>query len=313
MKSVYFFCQDLDKDPVGYHVFKACQELFPMIPSGKTLDGLEAWMTSDERGNEYHFVLTSDTLSHIFDQTLERIQELFPHPEFDFAVIVNWHGGNNAPDKVFAFHGVGHPAVAAFAPSNGCFMANIARHVAKGISSNAMLADWRVAPEATHYSGIPYGCDARKLETWQVPQADLEIGSSSDSWSHPAAARLLAETLIHIFDETVPAPTSALFVGGVHFEPTLQSLMINGDAKGTSYVFPHALTYPWIVAEAEGVENIEDELYRRVSAAFAASVPKPSVIVFHDKAKSVLKNAAKRVAAEQMVDCVNHKNLKNQS
>ena len=309
MKAVYFFCESLDKDPVAYHVYKECQRLYALKPSEKKLDGLDAWESNDNEGNSFHFVLTKDTLSHEFDRHLETLNSLFPAGEFDFAGIVNWHGGNNTPDNIFCFHGVGHPASGEFALSHSQYLFNIGDSITNEVVKEGMNQDWRVLPEATHYSGIPYGCAPEKVKLWGVPQADIEIGSSASAWSNPQAATVLAKSLGCVFD-TKKQSVSALFVGGIHFEPTLKNLMFT-DQDGTQpYMFAHALTYPWIVENTVEDEHLENEFSSRISSAVQSIVPKPTVIVFHDKSKAVLKNAAKRTALEHGMDCVNHKSLK---
>lgn len=310
MKAVYFFCQYLDKDPVAYRVYQECLRLYELKPSEKKLDGLEAWESSDENGNIFHFVLTTDTLSHEFDRHVESLNSLFPKEEFDFAGIVNWHGGNNAPDNIFCFHGVGHPASTDFALSHSQYLFNIANSINNEMAKEGISQDWRVLPEATHYSGIPYGCVPKNITRWDVPQADIEIGSSASAWGNPLAVKVLAKSLGHVFDVPQKQPISALFVGGIHFEPTLRNLMFTDQNENHAYVFAHALTYPWVVEGTVEDEHLENELCSRLSSAIQCIVPRPTVIVFHDKSKAVLKNAAKKVAFEYKMDCINHKSLK---
>ena len=310
MKAVYFFCKNLDKDPVAFHVFRECEQLYAMKPSERNLDGLDAWEANDDDGNTFHFVLTNETLSHEFDRHVEPLNSIFPPTEFDFAGIINWHGGNNAPDNIFCFHGIGHPASRDFALSHTRYIFNIGNRLIEEATKTGMSHDWQVLQEATHYSGIPYGCIPDKINHWNVPQADLEIGSSVLAWSNPQAARILAKSLGHVFDIAQKQLVSALFVGGIHFEPTLRNLMFVEQDDLPSYVFSHALTYPWIMEGTVEGEHLEQELYSRLSAAIESITPRPTVIVFHDKSKAVLKNATKKVALEYKMDCINHKSLK---
>lgn len=304
MKAVYFFCEDLDRDPVAMHVFEACRDMYPLLPAGPKLDGLPSWQWDDGRGNSLHFALTRDTLSHEFDRLADELNAFFPPGDFAFGGVVNWHAGANAPDPVFSYHGVGHSAAAVFAPSDARFLRNIAAALQRGVDREG-LEGWRVLEEATHFSGMPHGCDPSRLGDWNVPQADLEIGSLAESWRDERAARVLAEALGRVFDPEGmdgSAYAPALFVGGIHFEPAF--------AVSPKFCFAQTLTYPWLIEGMSNDDSAVDELGRRIAAAAASVRPGIQAIVFHDKAKANVKNAARNVATDMGVECMNHKSLR---
>jgi len=104
-KSVYFFCMDLVQDQVAPRVFEASCRLFDLVESGMVVDGYPVLMHTRENGEVLYYVRTESIICVAYDRYLPIINSYFG--ECDLAVMVNWHGGANAPDKVLCIHTVG--------------------------------------------------------------------------------------------------------------------------------------------------------------------------------------------------------------
>lgn len=310
---VYFFCSDLSKDPVAPHVYNAVLKNFPVQESPeKSIAELSAAKLT-VNGRTIYFVQTPDTLSHIFDSQVDNLNRLFPSDEFEFAGVVNWHASKNAPDPVLCFHGIGDCACGVFAPSNGLILHQLGEALNESIAQSGLLnKGWSVQVEASHYSGVPYGCNPMRLLDWPVPQADIEIGSCQESWSNSEAADSIAKAIVRIAEvDSTETVKTAIYVGGMHFEPVVSSSMIGSTNLFGKVTFPHVLTYPWIISGInEETDDMENAVSNRIRSAAQAAHPLPDVIVFHDKAKAAIKNAAKKIAAELGIEAVNHKQLK---
>ncbi len=298
-KVVYFFC-DQESDPVASYVLNAAESAFAIQDADFTFCGKTVRYCC-YGGVEFYFARTPETLSHMFDRALPELEEKFSDDRFDFAGVVNWHAGVSAPPRVFCAHGIGSPINAAFAQSNGNAIKSILNAASRIKGEYVDLGDWIVAQEATHFSGTTYGQDAANLMRWGVPQADFEIGSNSESYSNKNAALTLARALVEgICDANDASTSNALWVGGIHFEPNVV------DALSSQWAFPHVLTYPWI-----GYDASEEESYQRLKAAVAAFDQAPRAVVFHQKCKGELKNAARRIALELGCEVKNHKAFRN--
>lgn len=307
MRTAYFLCNNSDKDPVAPLVLAEYKKMRALIDTGRRFLGGIVWEWQNEDGDILHLMETPDVLSHIFDTAVDDLERNFSASGYDFAAVINWHAGNNAPERIFCFHGIGDAERAVFAQSDARTLRNLRRILIQEMTNAGLAGEWDVLEEATHYSGTGYGCRPETLLRWNVPMADIEIGSSREQWSNPDAVRVVAKSL-----ELLSSPAgmvtddvfSTLFVGGTHFEPAVREL----SEMGTGNIcFPHALTYPWITAGLNVSDVTAEMLVPRIAAAAAAMTPAPKVVVFHDKAKANLKNAARKVAGDRNIPCISHR------
>lgn len=112
-----------------------------------------------------------------YSSYLPLINEYFE--DFDIAAMVNWHGGQNAPDKVLCIHTVGDLASARYSPSNPVPSTNLARAL-EHHRERLNLEEFKVTTEATHWSGsIVYDGKSEWIEESKLPFLDIEIGSTS--------------------------------------------------------------------------------------------------------------------------------------
>ena len=101
---VLAFCTDLDKDPVSAHV------LARLLGSGidwqaeGTLDGHPV-LRAQSGGVRYDLLQLDQVLSHDYRRYAPRVNEAFG--DADAIVIVNWHEGKNAPDRIFTVQTTG--------------------------------------------------------------------------------------------------------------------------------------------------------------------------------------------------------------
>jgi len=216
--------------------------------------------------------------------------------------VVNWHEGNHAPSRIFCAHTWGDVPSGTFPPAD----ALLARALLAALNQSridAGLTDWSVLPEATHFSGISYGITPRLLLDYRVPLMDVEIGSEPASWGDTHAAAAMAGALVRVFDHVRSDAMSVLYVGGMHFEPSLQEAVF---AEIGPFSFSHALPNQWVVPnQYEGNEGLT-----KLRAAAASVRGGVGVVAFHDNLKGPLKSVARALAAELNVPAVNHRRLR---
>jgi D-tyrosyl-tRNA(Tyr) deacylase len=300
--AIYFFCTDLNKDPVGPRVYDAIARRVPILDAGWELDGLPVGTWSGPGGDALTFVRTQEVLSHDYGRYLAPLCERLASA--DLAALVNWHQGGNAPPSVLTVHTTGDIPSGIFGPADPRAMRTLllaleARRVAAGLDR------FSVQTEGTHWSGIAYGRPPQLLAQYPVPLMDVEIGSYPNDWADPGAIQVLAEALLDPFGRWDDPIVSLLCGGGVHFEPGFFRAVLD-DPDGHPFALSHILPNQWFAApEYEGDSGVS-----RLRACAASITGGIRGIVYHDKLKGTYKEPLRRLAAELGVPVFSHKRLR---
>ena len=301
-KAVYFFCRDLDEDPVASHVFAATLELFAPREAGFTVDGDPVLVAEGADGDSFFYVRTEVVMSHDFKRYLPVLNEHFG--DFDFAGLVNWHGGRNAPDEILTVHSTGDVSTGNYGPVHPVYMRNLLLALDANRKA-AGLETFRAITEATHWSGIPYGGQPDLIPLYGVPLVDVEIGSAPSSWSNPHAARTVALSLPQVFSgaELNGRLRTLLCAGGAHLESSFTAAVTH-SSEDRPVAVSHILPSLWLesgkydsvsaVAKVEscvssiagGIHAIvlHDDLKGRYKAPFRALAERLGIPVFKHKA-----------------------------
>lgn len=254
-KAVYFFCMDPIKDEVAPLVFEKSSEILELSETGMEVDGYPVLEYKAGAGDAIYYVRTSTVICMDYGRYLAEINEKFS--DCDLAVMVNWHEGGNAPDKVICIHTVGDVSSGIFGKSEPKLSTNIARALEKHRQSLG-LDDFKVTTEATHWSGVVYGGKAEWIDEYKVPFLDVEIGSTSESYNNPAAVEVIARGLIEVFEESGEFPT-VLYMGGIHFEDTITNAVLHPTHP---VALTHILPSRWIENDMytgeEGISHLMD-------------------------------------------------------
>ena len=97
-KIVYFFCVDTEMDPVANNVLNYLKENYSLQETDIFCDNHKTLFYCKE-GYTFYCVPINDVLSHNYNKYLPFIEKF---SDCDFAGIVNWHAGDNAPDHLGA-------------------------------------------------------------------------------------------------------------------------------------------------------------------------------------------------------------------
>jgi D-tyrosyl-tRNA(Tyr) deacylase len=259
----------------------------------------------DARGNAYFYVRTRDVVSHDYPKYLPLMNEHFS--SFDFAGVVNWHEGRNAPDRILTVHTTGDVVSGHFGPAHPQYTRNLMLSL-DAHRRRLGLDDFSVTSEATHWSGIVYGGSPELIPRYPVPLVDVEVGSSPESWSNKVAIEVVARSLTEVFGERGEEGgrlKTLLCVGGVHVEPSFASAVLSSGAEHPLAV-SHILANHWIVA---GGYDGEDGLARLVRGAESVLGEGVDAVVFHDSIKSALKQQARRLGERLGVPVFKHRAL----
>lgn len=303
MKIVYFFCVDPAKDKVAPAAFQACCDLFQLNATGIHFDNMESLRYEDDEGNVFVFVQTSDVLSHDYERYTAKMNENFA--DFDLAGIVNWHEGGNAPDPIFCAHTNGDVSSGIFPPANPTLTTAMLLSMDK-FRKAAGLDDWAVLPEATHFSGVQYGTPPSALLNFKVPLIDVEIGSSPDSWSNNMAIDVLVRSLVGICEFANLNSPSILFMGGMHFEPSLHAAVINPN-DDSRFCYSQMLPNQWVASgDYQGDAGIQ-----KLRLALESIVGGVQAIVFHEGLKGPFKQVARTLGTELRIPVIKHKRLRD--
>src|SRR5271157_2753572 len=101
-KLVYFFCHNLDRDPVAQHVYNACRLSGEFTNTSIEVDGLQVLRQVDEAENSTFLVRTDEVVTDRYETYLGVMEEHFP--DTAAAAVINWHEGAHAPDRIFTIH-----------------------------------------------------------------------------------------------------------------------------------------------------------------------------------------------------------------
>lgn len=301
-RAVYYFCMNPAIDPAAHHIFNASARLFEFRPLPVSVDGYPALYHDSADGNRFVYVRTDDVISHNYEKYLPAMNEHFA--DFDFGGVVNWHEGQNAPDRILTVHTTGDVASGQFGPAHPLYtralLLALERH-----RRALRLEGFRTVTEATHWSGIVYGGAPDLIPRYPVPLVDVEIGSGPESWSNRTAAKVVARALPEVFDAGQQGIRSLLCVGGVHLEAAFASAVL--DTEDTlPLAISHIFANHWIVAG--GYEH-ESGLERLEAGARSVVGAKVDAIVFHDSIKSAYKQQCRALGERLGVPVFKHKML----
>ena len=301
-RAVYFFCYDLERDPVATHVFQVSEDLFNLEDTGVSVDGFPVRAYQDDQGNEFVYVRTHEVISHDYPYYLPLLNEHFA--EFDLGGVVNWHEGQNAPEKILCAHTTGDVPSGHFGPADPGLMRNLFLALEENRKASGLL-DFSTVTEATHWSGIPYEGDPALVPQYPVPLLDIEIGSFPQDWQHPKAAEVLARSIVQVFRPAPAQARSLLCVGGVHFEPAFRHALLDFEGESPLMV-SHILPNQWVVAGAYEQEAGLEKL----QACVASIKGGIDGIVFHHKLKGPYKAQLRALAEGLGVPAFKHKDLR---
>jgi len=301
--AVYFFCNDPDKDPVAPGVFKKLQTMFPLHETSIEIDGMPVLLHEKQNGERFFVVRTLEVLSHDYPSYLLAMNEHFN--ACAFAGIVNWHEGGNAPEAIFTIHTTGDIPSGTYGVADPKFTRAILMEIERS-RAEVGLESFSSVTEATHWGGIPHGGSPGLILEYPVPVLDIEIGSSPASWSHEAAAEVLARALVGVFDRVDHQARPFVYVGGVHFEPSCREAVFTQD-DGPALAPSHILANQWVVTGDYGSPEGADKL-RRCLRSIRGGV---NAVVFHDKLKGTFKSTVRAVAEEFGVPALSHKKLRH--
>jgi D-tyrosyl-tRNA(Tyr) deacylase len=301
-KAAYFFCSDPEKDPVAHLVFREANRRLILEGAGFEVDGYEVLRHRDAYGNVYDLVRTADVLSHAYPQYLPILTAKFT--DADFAGLINWHEGANAPSKILCAHTTGDVASGVYGTAAPQYTRNLLRALEDNRKIKG-LDDWTVTSEATHWSGIPHGGSPEMIARYDVPLMDIEIGSGPDDWTDTRAVAALTASLTQVFGTQEPALRSLLCVGGIHFEPAFRDIVLHPDLAHPLAV-THVLANQWLTSG-----RYEDETgLTRLSAAAESIRGGADALVFHDNLKGAYKNQCRMLADRLGIPVFKHQRLR---
>lgn len=304
-KVVYYICDNHDWGYVSYLVWDILMEEVSLSPAGFTFDGREVMKYVDERKNEYYFAPTDIAVCRDYPKYLPVMNKYFG--DFDMSGMVTWHEGINAPEKVITVHTIGDVNSGCFGPANPLYNHNLMWAMEK-IRKEKGLDDFKVVTEATHWSGVYDGeGDARLLLKYPVPMVDIEVGSETDSWFNKEACRVLAHSLLHIFDEDLRLH-NLLCIGGVHFDPNFaEAVHASWNGEQEYFGISHIIANQWLVS---GEYENEDGI-KKASECIDSIEGGIDCIVFHDKLKGCYKDLVRKLGEKYNVPIIKHQALRN--
>ncbi len=300
--AVYFFCVDLDRDPVASHVLASVRRIYSLSPTEITVDNHAVLCFEDQSGNRFFHVQTDEVLSHNYSRYLPVMIEHFQ--ECDVAGVINWHEGANAPDQIFCVHTTGDVPSGVYGAADSVALRNLLLKLDE-LRRKVGLDQYETLTEATHWSGIPHGQNPASISKFNVPLVDIEIGSSGESWSDPVAAEVVARAIHHVFDPAPELIRSLLCIGGVHFEKAYRDALFT-DLGDKALVVSHILANQWIVSGGYSDETGLEKL-RTCIASIREGV---DGIVFHDNLKAPCKQIVRTLGAELGIPVFKHKKLR---
>lgn len=304
-KVVYYICDNHDWGYVSYLVWDILKkEGYLNNTVDFTFAGKEVYKYTDERRNEYYFVPTDIALCRDYPKYLPDMNKYFA--DFDMSGMVTWHEGQNAPEKVITVHTVGDVNSGSYGSANPLYNHNLMWAMNK-LRKEIGLDDFSIVTEATHWSGVYEGeGEPTLLLQYPVPMVDIEVGSETESWMNKDAARVLALSLLHIFDINVKLH-NILCVGGVHFDPNFaEAVHTSWNNEQEFFGVSHIIANQWLVSgEYEGEKGIE-----MASRCIDSIIGGIDAIVFHDKLKGCYKDVVRSLGEKYNVPILKHQALR---
>lgn len=302
-QAIFCFCVDPGKDPVAPHVLAALLAEREAVPTDVEIDGYPVLRIVHDGDAILSVVRTSEVISHDYPAYVPLLNRHFGSA--DVVGLVNWHQGNNAPNSIFTIQTTGDLAAGAFGPVDPKIVRSLLLAI-EGERNEMSLDSFQTVVEATHWSGVQYGQGGRTLLELKPSVIDIEIGSVREDWENPDAAKVMARALPHVFDHADDPVISLLYLGGVHFEPSVTAAAFMAT-QGKPLMVSHMLANQWLVSEGyDRPERGADLLACALSIKGGVDA-----VVFHEKLKSNYKIAARQLAEQLGVLAISHKKLKN--
>ncbi|MBN2899574.1 MAG: hypothetical protein JXO44_12440 [Clostridia bacterium] len=296
--AVYFMCMNAERDEVAPQVMAAIQDKYKLSELEWQVDDYAVLEYKDSDNNQFLFIRTNVVLCQDqfrYQSVLDQLKDV------SLIGMVNWHGGQNAPDKILAIHTVGDVTSAHFPPSKPIYATNIARAL-EHYRVAAQLDDFTVTTEATHWSGIVYGGHVDWLNDLHAPLVDIEIGSTSESYNNTTAVTVIADAIMDVFAEDKKYPT-VLYVGGVHFENTITDAVLHPTHPVN---LTHILPSRWIendtYVDGAGMTSIK-KCIQSIDGGIDA-------FVIHEKLKKPAKDLIRELSDELGLPIIKRKAFK---
>jgi D-tyrosyl-tRNA(Tyr) deacylase len=295
--DVFFFCVDPGLDPCAPHVIRALEQLEGVRATAAEFDGLPILSARRTDGREALFVRTADVVSNDYARYADRLTERFGGARL--AVVVNWHEGEKAPDKVLTFHSTADVVAGIYAPTTPSLFSAYVRAIERE-RLRGKLVDYRTVIEATHWSGVVYGGRPEQIRDLPLPIYDMEVGSSPASWSDPAACAALARVCVIGPEPTTQSP-AVLYCGGIHFEENVTAAVLSGQIHAG-----HVLPNHWLEAGDYGGCCAEAKL----AACVGSYTETPMHVVVHKGMASTLRQRCLTFAEHAGIGGMTHKQMR---
>lgn len=293
--DIFFFCNDLARDPCAAHVFRELEGIRGVIAIEMEFDGYNVLQAQRKDGSIGLFVRTADVVSNDYARYAQPMTERFSNVRT--AVVVNWHEGANAPDKILTFHSTGDVPAGIYAPTAPALFSAYTRALERE-RQRAHLDDYRTLVEATHWSGVMFGSKPEQANAFNLPIYDLEIGSSPRCWSDSNACAALARVCV-FGPEPLTDAEIAIYCGGVHFEENMTNAMLSGRLHAG-----HILPNHWLVSGDYAQAGLE-----KLQRCFESYYEPPTCLVVHKGLSSPIKGVCKGFAETKGLALLTHKQI----
>jgi D-tyrosyl-tRNA(Tyr) deacylase len=298
-KALYFFCMKEPYHYVGRDVFYKISDMLELEETDLAVDGYSVMRYRDDKGNLFYFMRQDALVSYEFKRFLPILKDNFS--DFDIAGEVNWHEGNNAPDRVLTVHSIGDVEKGYFSPAAPRLMKNLLVSLEKHRTLLG-LEDYTVTTEGTHWTGSIKGGDPSDIPQFPVPMVDIEIGSTPESWENELALETIAGALVEVFDNEDEL-VNILCAGGTHFADCFAR-----PALDTEYPFgvSHILPNQWLVS---GKYETEDGL-KKLNNCVDTIPGGIGALFYHEGINGPLRKSCRDLGERLEVPVFKHKRLR---
>jgi len=296
MKLLFLFCSDPAIDPVAPRALSLAKDYYSATSTNLTIGGKIVYQAK-VNDSQLFFAETRNIASSLYPEIAEELNSQFS--DVSMIGLINWHAGVNAPVRIFCAHSTADVPSGTFGQTSGDLLSSTLLAI-EAERNKAGLADFRTFFEASHWSGTMDGRPASELLQVKAPIFDIEIGSSPDDWNHTEAGLVLVRALGEIPKFCSSDRVRALYLGGIHFEPSATEMVFQNIA------IEHHLPNQWLVSGGYDQAGAED----KIIAAAKSCLKLPELIVYHAGLKSAYKENARRAAAILGIPCVSHKQLR---
>jgi D-tyrosyl-tRNA(Tyr) deacylase len=296
--DIFFFCDDLSRDPCASNVFREVASLPGVSQADVEFDGFPVLCARRVDGSIGFFVRTKDVVSNDYARYAGAISEHFENARL--AIVVNWHEGANAPDNVITFHSTGDVTAGVYGPTAPSMFSAYTRALERE-RSRGTLSDYKTLVEATHWSGVMYGSRAEQINAYHRPIYDMEIGSSSACWSDPRACGALARVCVFGPEPTTDGST-IIYCGGVHFEENVTAAVLSGR-----WHVGHVLPNHWLVAG----DYATTEGRTKLESCLISYLEIPTLIALHKGLASKFRESIVKFADTAKLASITHKQMRD--